>query len=175
VVGTKTDAAETFDMVGGNGSTYALRIADSLAENYGGGMGLWLSGCINATNFTGLSFWVRGNCPTGKATLTVSMQETTPVTPAKAGDAYGTCSGNSTTCVHPTFAFTVTDTWTQIQVPWASVTAGDAAGTPVHPDGRNITQLQWGVGLNWVPGSDGVTYVPTPAPYELVIDTIAFY
>ncbi len=41
----------------------------------------------------------------------------------------------------------MTDTWTQIQAPWAGFTAGSAAGTPVQPDGRNITQLQIDVGL----------------------------
>lgn len=165
---------ETFDMVAGYNSTYALNIADTLAQQYGGGMGLWLSGCLNATKFTGISFWIRGNCPTGKATLTVSMQETTSSTPTKAGGTYGTCTGTSTTCVNPTFNFTVTDVWTQIQVPWTAFTAGSAAGTPVMPDGRNITQLQFGVGLNWV-SADGGAYEPVPAPYQLTLDTLAFY
>jgi hypothetical protein len=172
----RTDLPKTFDMVtpGANNSTYALRIADTMAMNYGGGQGLWISACLNATQFAGISFWVRGSTPKGNSTLTLSMGDTTSSTPSSSG-SYGTCSGTSTTCKHPTFVFPVTDTWTQIKVSWASFTAGDAAGTPVHPDGRNITQLQLGIDLNWVPGPDGGAYVPVPAPYEVVSDNWAFY
>jgi len=169
-----TGFPETFNAVEGQASKYALRIADTLAEKYGGGMGTWLSGCLNATQFAGFSFWVKGNLPMGKGTLTVSMMETLSSTPAKAGDKVGTCTGTATTCVHPTYLFNVTDTWTKVQVPWSSFTAGSAAGTAVTPNGRNITQLQFGVGLNWVSDASGA-YVPVPAPYELVVDTLAFY
>ena len=34
---------EVFEMVAGNGSMYALGISDTLAEEYGGGLGIWLS------------------------------------------------------------------------------------------------------------------------------------
>jgi hypothetical protein len=165
---------ETFDMVAGQASKYGLRIADTLAQAYGGGLGTWLSACVNATQFTGFSFWVRGNSPMGKATLTVSMQETLPITPAKPGDATGSCAGDLTTCLHPTFSFTVTEAWTKIQAPWTDFTAGNAAGTIVTPNGRDIRQVQFGVALNWGPDAAGV-YMPVPAPYELVVDTLAFY
>jgi len=165
---------ETFEMTTGHASTYALRIADTLAMNYGGGMGTWLSACLNATAFQGISFWVRGNSPMSKATLTMFMQETLPSAPVKTTDPIGTCPGATASCIHPSFPFNVTDTWTQIQVPWASFTPGNAAGTPVTPDGRNITQIQFGVALIWGPDASN-TYVPMPAPYELVIDTLTFY
>ena len=169
-----TGFPETFDMVPGQSSKYALRIADTLAQNYGGGMGTWLSACLNATRFAGISFWVRGNVPMAKGTLTLSMQETLPSTPAKAGDAIGTCAGTGTACVPPTYPFDVTDTWTQIKVPWASFMPGTAPGASITPDGRNIIQIQFGVGLVWAADANGV-YQPTPAPYELVLDTLSFY
>lgn len=169
-----TGQPETFELSAGNGTKYAMRIADTLAEKYGGGEGIWLSACLNATKLQGISFWVRGSTPDGKGTLTASMQETVPSTPAKVGDKVGTCTGDAMTCIHPTFVFPVTDTWAQVQVPWASFKAGDAAGTAVTPDGRNITQVQFGVGLVWVADAAGV-YAPTPAPYELAVDTLAFY
>jgi len=165
---------ETSGMVAGQSSTYALRIADTLAANYGGGLGTWLSGCLNATGFSGVTFWVRGASPKGTATLTLQMQDTLPSTPAKAGDPIGTCAGTATTCIHPIFAFPLTATWTKISVPWASFTAGNAAGTAVRPDGKNISQLQVAIDLNWMPDAAGV-YMPVPAPYELAIDTLAFY
>lgn len=168
------DKPETFEMGPGHDSMYALRIADTLAETYGGGMGLWQSACVNASNFSGLSFWARGNTPEGKSTLTLMMGDTQPSVPAKADDKIGTCSGDAMTCVHPTFVFPVTDEWTEIEIPWASFTAGNAAGVLVKPDGKNIFQLQFGVGLVWVPDAAGV-YMPTPAPYELSVDTLAFY
>jgi hypothetical protein len=165
---------ETFDMVAGQSSKYALRIADTLAQSYGGGMGTWLSACVSATQFAGISFWVRGHTPMAKATLTLSMQETLPSVPAKPTDPIGTCAGTATTCVHPTYLFDVTDTWTKVQVPWASFMPGNAAGTAVTPDGHNITQVQFGVALVWAADANGV-YAPTPAPYELVVDTMSFY
>jgi hypothetical protein len=173
VVGTKTDAVETFDMVAGFGSTYALRVADSLADKYGGGLGLWIDSCLNATAFTGISFWVRGIAPASTATLSVRMGDTVSSTP-DANGKYGTCPGDSTTCVNPQFSFPVTDTWTEIRAPWSAFKAGSAAGTSVKPDGRNIVQIQWDIGLSWVADDAGV-YVPVAAAYELVIDTVTFY
>lgn len=179
VYGDETDGyPETFEMVDGDDSTYALSISDTLAEEYGGGLGLWMSACLNATAFSGISFWVRGNAPEGKAKMSILMQETTPSVPAKTGDKIGTCAGIGTgdapTCVHPNFSFPVTDTWTEIQVPWASFTGGMAAGTPVSANGRNIWQIQYDIGLVWVADEAGV-YAPTAAPYELVVDGITFY
>jgi hypothetical protein len=165
---------ETFEMGEGYESKYGLRIADTLAEAYGGGMGTWLSACLDATAFSGVSFWARGSSPKGTGKLTLSMGETTPATPAKAGDKVGTCDGDMKTCLHPTADFDVADTWTEIKIPWAGFTAGDAAGTPITPDGSNVTQLQFAVELNWVPDDAG-EYAPVAAPYELVIDGLTFY
>lgn len=165
---------ETFDMTSGENSMYALRIADTLAQSYGGGMGTWLSACINAVAFRGISFWAKGTSPTGKVKLTLSMQETLPVTPSTPDSPVGTCTGTTTTCVHPSYTFTLTNTWTKIEAPWSAFTGGNAAGMAVAADGHNITQIQFGVELVWTPDATG-TYVPTPAPYELAVDSLTFY
>ena len=169
---------EKFEMVDGNDSTYALSISDTEADDYGGGMGLWLSECLDATAFSGLSFWVRGNTPMGTAKLSIMMEETTSNMPATATSKLGTCPGTDTgdtpTCVHPSFNFPVTDTWSEVRVAWSAATPGDANGTRVVPDGRNIWQIQFAVELIWVDDGTG-TYVPTPAPYEVAIDTVTFY
>ncbi len=165
---------EKFAMVEGHDSTYALSISDTLADEYGGGMGLWISECLSATAFTGISFWVRGNGPEGNVKLSILMRETTSSTASTPDDAIGTCPGTDDTCIHPTYRFPLTDTWTEIKVPWTSFTAGDAAGTPVVPDGRNIWQIQFDVGLVWAPDANDV-YQPTPAGYEFAADTFSFY
>jgi hypothetical protein len=165
---------ETFAMVEGNGSAYAMGIADSMADEYGGGMGLWLSACLNLTAFTGISFWVRGNAPTGMASISLVMNETTSSTASSATDRIGTCGGTDTTCIHPKGTFNVTDAWTEVRLPWTSFAAGDAAGTRVAPDGRNIWQFQFDISLVWADDGTG-TYVPTPAEYEFDVDSMTLY
>jgi hypothetical protein len=115
----------------------------------------------------------------GDAKLSVFMEETTSNMPA-AGGALGTCpgidTGDTPTCVHPSIRVPVTDTWTEQRIAWSGLSVGLAAGTPVVPDGRNIWQIQIAVELIWVDDGTGTnTYVPTPAPYELAIDTVTFY
>lgn len=165
---TNQEAPEEFNMTDGNGSTYALRIYDSQAEDYGGGMGIWLSDCLDASGFTGISFSVRGIAPTGDAKLTVLMEETT------SEDSDGTCMGTDDDCTSPTFTFPVTDGWTEIQAAFSGFEAGSAAGTAVKADGHNIWQLQFDIGLDWLPDASG-EYQPTPAEYELVVDDLTFY
>ena len=156
------NAVETFDVIDGYDDTkYALTVADSKAENYGGGLGIWMSTCINATAFTGVSFWVRGTAPTGKATLKISMGDTLTSMPTS-GTKIGTCPGTDKTCIHPLYEFPVTADWVQIKAPWTAFKAGDAAGTPVIPNGRNIEQFGIDLGLVWAQVACCV-YVPTPA------------
>jgi len=143
-------------------------------HRYGGGMGLWFSDCLDATALSGISFWVRGDTPTDTATVTLLMEETEPPTPPTAGSVIGSCPGTSPDeCVHPSHVFMVTDTWTEIRVPWSSFSAGNAAGTSVVVDGHNLFQIQFDVGLEWVPRDD--VYEPVAAPYELLLDELTFY
>jgi hypothetical protein len=166
---------ETFGMEAGHDSTYALSIADTLAEEYGGGMGLWISACIDASAFTGISFWVRGSAPNdaSSAVITLMMEETTSSTPATADSNVGTCPGDEETCKQPNASFVVTDAWTEIRLDWSDFTGGQAPNTTVSVDGRNIWQIQFDIGVEWVEGDP--EYVPVPAPYELVVDDLTFY
>jgi hypothetical protein len=166
---------ETFDMTDGNDSEYALRIADSKSVEYGGGMGLWMSECLDASAFDGISFWVRGNAPTGDAKVSVLMEQTTSDTPDDPEGKVGTCASAVTDdCVAPSYTFPVTDTWTQIKVAWSDFSLGSAVGIPVSADGSNIWQLQFDVALEWVQ-SDAGDYEPAPGEYELVVDSMTFY
>ncbi len=170
---------ETFALVDGNDSVYGLSISDTMADEYGGGMGLWISECLDATGFSGISFWVRGNAPTGMAKLTLLMRETTAEVGSSSTDKIGTCPGTDdqaemSTCTHPTFTFPVTDTWTEVRAAWSAFAPGSSVGTPVVPDGRNIWQIQYDIGLEWLPDDAGV-YQPTPSAYELTVDDLTFY
>ncbi|HEX6277273.1 MAG TPA: hypothetical protein VFZ53_29730 [Polyangiaceae bacterium] len=166
---------ETYEMVEGNDSEYALAISDTLAEEYGGGMGLWLSACLDARAFEGVSFWVRGNAPNmGTATMSLLMEETTPTTASKPGTCMGIDTGDAPTCVPPKATFMVGEEWAEVELTWAHFSAGKAETTPIVADGHNIWQLQYDIGLSWVDDGTG-TYVPTAAPYELVIDGITFF
>ena len=176
------EVPELSAMVDGHDSMYALSISDTEAEDYGGGMGLWMTACLDATAFSGISFWVRGNAPnSGQAALTILMEETTSSTPSSDMDAIGTCDGIDEkvgtvepTCKPPKATFQVTDTWTEIQLPWSRFAEYASPGKTVTVDGHNIWQLQFDIGLFWDDDGTGM-YVPTPAPYELVVDSITFY
>ena len=169
----------TFDMTTGHSAPYALRVADTMAQNWGGGMGLWISDCLNATTFKGISFWARGNAPKGTATLSAFMSETTPTVASVTGHKTGTCPGNDTTCINPKFDFNVTNDWVFIQAPWTGFAKGDPATggtTTIAPDGHNIWQIQFDIGLVFVAGATSTDpWVPVPAAYELVVDDLAFY
>jgi hypothetical protein len=170
-----TETVETFDMTDGHNSLYALRVKDTNAQKYGGGMGIWMSGCLDATKFTGVSFWVRGVAPTGTAKLSLMIKETTATTPLKAEYKTGTCPGvTDSTCIPPKYEFEVKDTWALIQIPWTAFSPGVVPGGEVRPDGSNIWQLQFDIGLQWVKDATD-TWVPVPGAYELVVDDMAFY
>jgi len=161
----------------GHDSDFALRIADTLAEEYGGGMGLWISSCLDASAFTGISFWVRGNAPTGTAVITLLMEESTSSTPETADSQIGTCPGTDAeeNCIHPSFTFDVPEdgSWAQVEVQWNRFQGGLAVDAAVPVDGHNIWQIQFDIGLEWVEGDPD--YVPVAAPYELVVDDLTFY
>lgn len=162
---------ETFSMLEGHDSTYALSIADTESTEYGGGMGLWLSDCLDASAFTGVSFWVKGSAPTGMAKISLLTPETTS---SMVDAKKGSCAGDEKECLSPSKEVPVTDTWTEVTVAWADLAPGSNLGEPVFADGKRLSQLQFEVALVWTP-DDMAVYHPTPAPYELVIDDVSFY
>ncbi len=163
------DVPETAGMVDGNDSAYALSIADTEADEYGGGLGLWMSECIDASTFDGISLWIRGNAPTGDVEISLLMEETTPTVDD------GTCDGTTDECIPPKASFPITDEWTKIELAWGDFDPGDANGTAITPDGTNIWQLQFDISLEWTDEDGDEVYDPTPAPYELVVDDLTFY
>lgn len=164
----------TLSVVSGHTSSALGLASTEPATKYGGGFGIWTTGCFNASAYKGISFWTRGTAPNaGKATISVVMAETTPSNPPAGTTNRGTCTGTSDTCKSPKFSFPVTDTWTQVHALWSGFAGGDANGSPVTVNGDDIFQFQWDIGLAFTPDADG-KYVAQPAAYELQIDDVAF-
>ena len=169
----------SFGMVGGNaGSAYGVSISNSTeATAWGGGMGIWM-GCIDASAYTGIRLWVRGSTPSGTVSISLAMEETTAPDeddPAAGGTCIAT--GAEGECAGPSASFAVTDSGTQVEIPWTGFTAGTAAaGVSVPATGNNITGIGLSVSLNWIEDpSDPGNWIPVAAPYELVIDDLELY
>jgi hypothetical protein len=153
---------------GANASKYAISISNTQASGWGGALGMWM-GCIDASAYQGISFWVQGTTPTGKASLSFSNPETT--VPDTTGYGGGTCSG---VCKSPYIDFPVTTTWTQILVPWGTFVSGIANGANVTSTGNSISGLTFNVSLNYVAAPGDAGYVASPGAYNLAIDDIEF-
>ena len=153
---------------GYNASKYAATISNTQATKWGGQLGMWM-GCIDASAYQGISFYVQGTVPGGSATMTLATEATTaPDTTDPNGG--GTCTTG--TCAVASITFPVTSTWSQVLVPWATFTAGTANGASVTTDGNGITGLSWNAGLTYgaAPGDAG--YAPVPAAYNLSVDNV---
>jgi len=153
---------------GANASKYALGISNTQSSGWGGALAMWM-GCVDASAYQGISFWVQGTVPTGKASMSFTTENTSA--PDTTGYGGGTCT--SGTCAAPYIDFPVTTTWTQVLVPWATFTPGSANGATVTTTGNGITGLSYKVGLNYVSAGDA-GYVAAPGAYSLAIDDIEF-
>ena len=166
-------------MVAGNNSNYGMSVSNPAASEWGGGMGLWM-GCVDATGYQGISFYVRGTAPLGNGSMSLAMEDTSPPAaddPAGGGTCIATGTSDSE-CSGPSAEFPVTDNWTLIQIPWSGFTPGTAAaGVSVPATGNNITGMSFNVNLQWIanPADPSGDWIPVEAAYELVVDDVAFY
>jgi hypothetical protein len=165
--GTGTPAV-SMTSPGSGASKYALSMSNTKASGWGGALATWM-GCIDASAYQGISFWVQGTTPTGKASMSFTTENTSA--PDTTGYGGGTCSG---TCQGPYIDFPVTTTWTQILVPWATFTPGVANGANVTTTGNGITGMTYNVSLNYVSAGGDAGYVAAPGAYNLAIDDIEF-
>jgi hypothetical protein len=167
-----------FGMVAGNNSNYGISISNTGASEWGGGFGFWM-GCVDASGYSGITFWVRGSTPTGKANVSLAMEETNPPDeddPAGGGTCIDTGTDDKE-CSGPSAEFDLTDTWTQIQISWSSFDPGmAAAGVSVPATGDNIAGISFNSQLRWIedPNSPG-TWIAELGAYELVVDDLSFY
>jgi hypothetical protein len=178
----------TFSILAGHASDWGISLARSYTAvdlqpgAWGASTGIWF-GCIDASAFSGLSFWVRGSVPLGTVSLALAMEDTSPPAANPAGG--GTCTGTAETCKPPTASeIPVTADWTQITLPWGMFTPGTAGATEVPATGARLTGMQFSAGLEFVADpafvddpddpSDMPTYIAVPAPIDFKLDDIGF-
>jgi hypothetical protein len=169
-------ATYTLSMAAGQSGNWAVHAANTATTDWGGGIGMWM-GCVNASTFTGISFYVRGSAPTMKGNFSLAMESATAPTADPAGG--GTCTPAPTDgCKSPGYEFPITVDWTLITIPWASFTTGvGASGAVITPNGDLITGMSFGALMNYVPNPvDGGTpaYVAEPGAYQIDIDNLSF-
>jgi hypothetical protein len=159
-------------------SMYAVAETVTQTRGWGMGGGIWM-GCVDATGYKGVSFWVRGMSERAVFSFSIDMEST--VRPDENNNAGGgTCPGTKDTCQAATKVdIPLTMDWTQVQLLWADFTPGMSAGTPVTVDGNNITGLGWSVPLPFildptVPADAAGPYVPVPGDLRINIDDISF-
>lgn len=153
------------------------------ATAWGGGMGLWFD-CVDASAFSGISFWVRGATSPGTFSLTASFLRTSA---ANAADARGggTCTGGAELCANPTLdGIPLTLDWTLVEIPWTSLTPGLVEGAPYVPTGDELMSLTFGLPIAWGPDpsfvdnpndmTDMPAFLPLPSDIIFQIDDIHF-
>jgi hypothetical protein len=133
----------------GHDSSQAARLSINNASAWGGGAGLWMNRCYDASVYRGISFWGRGS------PRSISVNVNTPMMTSPTADTpWGQCSGE---CVPPTATVNLTENWTQFTLNWSEF-------SPV-PDRSRLAGLNINVGL---------TQSGSPENIELVFDDVEF-
>jgi hypothetical protein len=143
-----------FDAGHETASTQAL-VGQIHNATWGGGMGLWF-GCIDASVYTGVTFWARGVSPAGKVKLNLTVDKGVKVAEG------GTCP-DAGPCVRPFLELDVTEEWQQFSFAWADFTPGDSGGTALPAEVDAINGLDFGI------PNDNMA-----RDLELAIDDVAF-
>jgi hypothetical protein len=160
-------------------SNWAVAESATGAKTWGMGGGFWMSNCVNASAYKGITFFVRGSGPLNVFSFNLSMESTTPPDPANAAGG-GTCTGTSSTCTPATkLDIPLTTDWTQVSLLWSDFTPGMNGATAVVPNGDNIVGLGWSVPLMFQldPSANGDAagpYVAVMGDLLINIDDVAF-
>lgn len=132
---------------GADGSSWALSAQNSMAADWGGGIGLWM-GCLDASSYTGVQFMVKGSTPAGSGEVSLGFT----------GD------------ISLSVKFDVPADWTLVQFTFADFT-NDASGTT---NGSGIIRMSFQAHMIYVQDSTG-EWVPEPGEFEVAIDNLGFY
>lgn len=186
--GTNSTLTPVTGQTGGaidGGQDWAIDLHLTQESGYGGALAFWMNPCVSASAYKGISFWVRGQTPTGTCPADAgggscfSFSLGTAATSVVTDGGAGTCTGTSSTCVAPQANnLPLSMVWTQIQIPWSHFTGGMTNGTAYTPTGDGIGGMTFSVGLTWAQvdaSADGAAiYGPVPADIDLQIDDIQF-
>jgi collagen type VII alpha len=166
-----TDAV-TLAILAGHTGNYGLTESTTPATSWGQGLGFWM-GCVNASAYKGVTFWVRGTVPSGVFSFALNMESTTlPDMTNPAGG--GTCPGTSDTCVAPAKSgIPISMDWTQVSVAWADLTGGLSGTTAVTATGDTMTGMTLQMDLTYA-NPDDAGYTAVAGDISFAIDDIAF-
>jgi hypothetical protein len=141
-----------------------LRFAGQV-EDYTG-VGLWFSGCIDGSKFSGVRFSIAGDVgASGTVQFYVitnrdkEVDETNSIGSCVAADPQDTWQS----CRPPVVTLPVTADATMHEVPWSAFKAGLPTATT---DGSDVIALQWS--FDWQDGAP-------PYSAQLTVDDLAFY
>jgi hypothetical protein len=174
--GANGDSVVSTTMVEGRGGTgYALEIADTNATTWGGLLSLYFPGngapgCLDASAFSGVEFWIKGSSPSGNVGVSLNTLETVPTS------AGGLCNNESSSdCKSASLQLPLpadASTWMKVQVPWEALTPGIGSGALCVPvGGQNISQLVIQPLMTYPPPD----YAFAPGAYQIAVDDLAFY
>jgi hypothetical protein len=161
---------------------WAINMAVTDETVFGAGLGFWMS-CVDATSYSGISFWARGQTPIGTCSadagggscFTMSIGTAATTLPGGDGGA-GTCGGTSTTCVNPMISdLSLSLNWTQYKLRWSQFTGGMSGGGAYTPNGAGLIGISFGVSLVYSgvdAGEAGTLYLPVPSNLDLQVDDI---
>jgi hypothetical protein len=170
--GTAVIATEM--VTGASGAGYALQISNTNAMNWGGLLMFYFpaagAGCLDARNYRGVEFSIRGASPSGRYGVSVGMLDVIPTADS------GLCSNaNADDCKPATIDFPLpadATLWTQVQVPWAAFTPGVGSALACVPvTGQNIVRLVIQPFMSYPPPD----YRLAPGPYVIAVDNLRFY
>jgi hypothetical protein len=122
---------------------------------WGGGMGLWFA-CVDASAYTGVTFWAKGSSPAGEIAFNLTVND------VEVESKGGLCP-DAGPCERPSAKIEITEEWKQYTFKWADFTPGNAAGTPVPGSGDNL------YGIDFTLPNDDMS-----RDLELAIDDVAF-
>jgi hypothetical protein len=131
------------------------------------GFGIFLTQCVDASAYSGISFTIGGNVgTTGKLMLQAKTNSTTPISAATKHGACVAANPNNTyaDCWDPVATVAVPATAATVTVPWASFSGGKPTAT-VNP--AEILGFQWS--FDWVGGDAGAAYA-----VDVTLDDLAF-
>jgi hypothetical protein len=167
----------TTEMVAGaGGSGYALEIAATSAMNWGGLLMFHFissgpsAACLNAQDYRGVEFSIKGSSPSGRFGVSVGMLDTTPA--ADSGLCDNPTASDCRTATLERALPADAATWMKVQAPWDSFTPGVGRALACVPvTGQNVTRLVIQPFMKYPPP----TYALEPGPYRIAVDDVRLY
>ncbi len=142
--------AYSLSLVANGAGGYAVRAANPAAGLWGGGVKL-LVHCLDASQFTGVTFRIEGRSPHGTAELSLTID---------GRDYVG-------------YSFALPQGWTDFKVPFSALRGTGDSPTDLTTNGRKITEVTFSAQLNYVQQPGG--WVAAPGAFDIGVDAISFY